>query len=153
MKVGSKSNCWLCHSRSAQCFIEWSLPYSFVLRNKGILSSLFLSKTCESSRSGLAIFSRSHRSSLPIIIIGYQRDGVFVLVQGCGVGDVDRREVVQLSAKFFCPSVSSLRIWTVFVFLPPDHNGVVTLPSCSSSGIHCFPMVSLPLSFAVSCTS
>ena len=37
--------------------------------------------------------------------------------------------------------------------LVQDHNGVVTLPSCSSSGIHCFPMVSLPLSFAVSFTS
>ena len=38
---------------SSQCFIEWSLPHSLVFWNVGILSSLFLSKTCESLRSGL----------------------------------------------------------------------------------------------------
>ena len=85
-----------------------------------------------------------------------QRDGVCVpvpLVPGCGIRGVDRREVVQVSAKFFCPSMSFLRISILFVLLPPDHDGDVTLPSCSSSGIHCFPMISVPLNFAMSFTS
>ena len=49
------------------------------------------------------VFSCSHRSSLAIIIIAYQRDGALVrvpLVPWCGVGDVDRRKVVLVSAKF-----------------------------------------------------
>ena len=40
----------------SQCFIDWSLPYSLVLQNIGILSSLFLSETCESLRGGLKKF-------------------------------------------------------------------------------------------------
>ena len=124
----------------SHCFIEWSLPCSLVLRNKRIPSSLFLSKTCGNFRSGFEICSCSHRSSLTIIVVAHQRDGAVVLVPlvpRCGVGDVDRREVVQVSA----------------VLLPPDHSGVVIVFSCSSWGIHCFPMVSLPLSFAVFLTS
>ena len=57
------------------------------------------------------------------IIIAYQCDGVFVLVHlvpGCGVGDVDRREVVQVSAKFLCPSMGLLRISVLFTPLSPD---------------------------------
>ena len=124
----------------SQFFIEWSLPYSLVLRKKGIMSSFFLSKTCE------------NRSSLTIIIIAYQRDGALVpvpLVPGCDVGDVDRRDVVQVSATFFCPSTGLLKISILFVLLPLDHNGVLIVFPCSSSGIHCFPIVPLPWSFAV----
>ena len=57
----------------------------------------------------------------------------------------------RLSAKLFCPSsVGFLRISILLVLLPPDQNGVVTLFLCSSSGIHCFPMVFLSLNFTVS---
>ena len=63
------------------------------------------------------IFSRSHQSSLRITISAHQRYGALVpvpLVPGCGVGDVDRWEVVQVSAIFFCPSVGLLRISILF---------------------------------------
>ena len=40
----------------SECFIEWSLPYSLVLRNKRIMSSLLLSKTCENFVVGLIFF-------------------------------------------------------------------------------------------------
>ena len=60
------------------------------------------------------------------------------LVQGCGVRDVDRREVVQS---------------ILFILLPPGHNGAFIVFPCPSSGIHCCPMISLPLSFAVFLTS
>ena len=52
-----------------QCFIEWSLPYSPVLRNTRILSSSFLSKTCEEFALWALICLCSHRFSLAIIII------------------------------------------------------------------------------------
>ena len=108
---------------------------SLVLRNIGIMWSLFL-RICESLRGGLKVFSRSHH----LVILGYQKDGVFVqvpLVQGAA-GDVDRREVVQVSAKFFCQSMNFLRFSTLFVILPSEHDGVVTVPSCSSFGIFAF---------------
>ena len=66
---------------------------------------------------------------------------------------VDRREVVQVPTIIFCLSMNLLRPSMLCVLLPPDHNGIVTLPSCSSSGILCFPMVFLPLNFAVPFTS
>ena len=40
-----------------QSFIKWSLPCSLILRNVGILSSVLLSKTCESVNSGFVITS------------------------------------------------------------------------------------------------
>ena len=46
-----------------------------------------------------------------------------------------------------------LRISILFDLVPPDHDGVLIVFPCSSSDIHCFPMVSLPLSFAVFLTS
>ena len=95
---------------------------------------------------------RPPQDSIPFHSIAYQRDGALApvpLVPECGVGDVDRREVVQVSAIFFCPSVGLLRISILFILLPPDHNGVLVVFPCSSSGVHCFPMVFLPLSFAV----
>ena len=68
-------------------------------------SRIILHRICQILRNcqckGLG--SRSHQSSLAIIIIGYQEDAVFVpvpLVPGCAVADVDRREVVQVSANF-----------------------------------------------------
>ena len=54
----------------SQCVIEMSLACFLVLRNKDVLSSLFLSKSCEILCGGLEIFSRSHRSSLLIIVGG-----------------------------------------------------------------------------------
>ena len=93
------------------------------------------------------IFSHSHRSSL-LIIIGYQHDGVFVLVQlvpGCAAGDVDRRYVVQVSTIIFCPSMNFLRFSLLFVILTSEHDGIVIVLSCSSLGLSCFPMVFLPL--------
>ena len=123
---------------------------------KGCFSFLFSSKICERLRGGINVFSRSHRSSSPIIIIGHQEDGVFVPVPpvpGCAVGDVDRREVVQVSTNIFCPSMNFPRFTTLFVILPSERDGVVTVLSCSSSGIHRFPTVFLPLTFAVSFTS
>ena len=134
----------------SQCFIEWSLPHSLVLRKNSVV--LFLSKTSENFRSGLEIFSCFHWSSLTIIIVAHQRDGAFVqvpLVSGCDGRDVDRREVVQVSAIFFCPTVVLLRISMLFVLLPPDYDGALVVFPCSSSGVHCFPMVLLPLSFTV----
>ena len=71
------------------------------------------------------------------------------LMPRCGVRDVDRREVVQVSAICFCPSMGSLRISVLLILLPPDCDGVLVMFLCSSSGIHCFPMILLPLSFAV----
>ena len=110
----------------SQCFIEWSLPHSLVLRIKGILSSLFLSKTFENIRSGFEILSCFHWSSLTILIVAHQRDGALVpvpLMPGCGKRDVDRRVVVQVSAIFFCPSVGLLRMSILFILLPPDYDG------------------------------
>ena len=69
-------------------------------------------------------------------------------MSGCDGGDVDRREVVQVSAIFFCPTVVLLRI-SMFVLLPPDYDGALVVFLCSSSGVHCFPMVLLPLSSTV----
>ena len=92
---------------------------------KEFLSSLFLSKICENFRIGFEIFSCSHRSRLTIVIITHQCNGALVpvrLLPGCDVRDVDRREVVQVSAIFFCPSVALLRISILFILLPPDHN-------------------------------
>ena len=71
---------------------------------------------------------------------------------GCAVGEVDRLEV-QVSAIIFSPSMNFLRFSKLFVILSSEHDGIVTVPSCSSLGIFCFPMVFLPLSFAVSFTS
>ena len=127
------------------------LTHSLVLPKKGILSSLFLSKTCENSRSGSEISSCFHWSSLTILIVAHQRDGAVVpvpLMPGSGLRDVARRKVVQVSATFFCPSKGLLRISVLFMRLQPDYNVPVVFP-CSSSGIHCFPMVLLPQSFAM----
>ena len=49
-----------------------AMLHRIVLWNLDVLSSLFSSKIWEILRGGLKIFSRSHRSSLSIIIIGYQ---------------------------------------------------------------------------------
>ena len=57
------------------------------------------------------------------------------LVPGHGVGDNNRSEVVQVSAIFFFPSVVLLTISILFILLPPDHNGVLVVFPCSSSGI------------------
>ena len=122
-----------------------------------ILSSLFLSKTCEHFRIGFKVSSCSDRSTFTIIIIiAYQCDGALVpvpVVPGCGVGDVDLPEVVQVSAIFFCPSVGLPRISILFILLPSDYNGALIVFPCSSSSIHCFPMIYVPLSFAVFLTS
>ena len=70
------------------------------------MSSVFLSKTCENFRSRFEIFSCFHWSSLTILIVAHQRDGALVsvpLMPGYDVRNVDRREVVQVSAIFFCP--------------------------------------------------
>ena len=98
------------------------------------------------------ISSCFHWSSLTILIVAHQRDGALVpvpLMPGCGVSDVDRREAVPVSAIFFCPSGGLLRISILFILLPTDYDGAVIVFPCSSSGIHCFPMVLLPLSLAV----
>ena len=65
------------------------------------------------------------------------------------VRDVDRRQVVQVSAICFCPSVDLLSISVLFILLPPDFNSVLIMFPCSSSGNHCFPTILLPLSFAL----
>ena len=52
-----------------------------------------------------------------------------------GVREVDRREVVQVSAIFFFPSMGLLKISALFILFPPDFNGVLTTFPCSSSGI------------------
>ena len=96
------------HSNFACLSSEWYLPYSLVLRNIGILSSLLLSKTCENFDSGFEIFPCAHRSSFSILFGTHQRDGALVpvpLFPGWEVRDVDRRDVVQVSAIFFCPSM------------------------------------------------
>ena len=41
----------------------------------------------------------------------------------------------------------------LFILLPPDYNGALIVFPCSSSGIHCYQMISVPLSFAVFLTS
>ena len=90
----------------AMLHCEWSLARTLVHRDVGVSSSLFSLKNCEIVRGGPEIVSRSHRSSL-LIIIGYQEDGVFVpvpLVPGYAMGDVDRREVLQVLTIIFCPS-------------------------------------------------
>ena len=72
------------------------------------MSSLFSSKTCENIRSVSDICSCFHWSSLTILFVAHQRDGALVpvlLMPGCDVRDVDRREVVQISAIFFGPSM------------------------------------------------
>ena len=51
--------------------------------------------------------------------------------------------------KFFLSIRGLAENFDTFRLLSPDHNGVVSVFPSSSSGIHCFPMVSLPLSFAV----
>ena len=92
------------------------------------MSSLLLSKTCEVFRSGF--------ESLPAFIgAADQRDGALVpvpLMPGCGVRDVDRREVVQVSARFFCPSVGLLRISMLFILLPPP---------AYDDALYCVPML------------
>ena len=123
-----------------------------VLRRMVFASSSFLSKSCEIFRCGNEIFPCFHWSSLTILIIACQRDGAFVpvpLMPGCGVRDVDRRVVVQVSAILFRPSMNFLRFSIHFVILPSEHDGSVFVLSCSSFGIHCFPTVLLPLSFAM----
>ena len=144
------------HLRMRKNLAKW-LPHRFckhslVLRNKRIRSSLFLSKTCDNFHTGFEIFSCFHWSSLTILIVAHQRDGALVpvpLMSKCGVRDVDRREVVQVLAIFYYPSVGLLRISILFMLLPPDYDGALILFPCSSSGIHCFPMVLSPLSLAV----
>ena len=90
------------------------------------------------------ICSCFHWSSLTIFIVAHQRDGALVpvpLMPGCGVRDVDRREEVQVSAKFFCPSLGLLRMSVLFILLPPICDGAFTTFPCSSSDIYCFPKV------------
>ena len=48
-----------------------------------------------------------------------------VPVPGCSVRDVDRRELVQVSAIFFCPSMGLLRMSILFILLPPDYDGAL----------------------------
>ena len=122
-------------------------------RNRGILSSLFFLKTCENFRSGFKVSSCSHRSSFTIIIIAYQCDACRCLWCQAAVRDVDRREAIQVSAVCFCPSVGLVRMSILFILLPPDYNGALIVFPCTSSGIHCCPIISLPLSFAVFLTS
>ena len=107
----------LTHPLCSQCFIEGSLLHSLFLRNEGILSSLFLSKTCENFRSGFEVSSCFHWFSLTTVIVAHQRDGVLVpmpLMPGCGMRDVDRRDVVQVSAILFCPAVALLKNLSTF---------------------------------------
>ena len=77
---------------------------------------------------GLKSFLALHWFSLTILIVAHQRDGVPVpmpLMPGCGKKDVDCREVVQVSAISFCPSVGLLRISILCILLPPDYDGVL----------------------------
>ena len=96
--------------------------------------SLFLSKIFDNLRRKLEIFSCFHWSSMPICIVAHQCDGVLVpihLVPWRDAGDVDCREVVQTSTKFFCPSRGQLRISILLVLLPPDYDGVLPVLLCS----------------------
>ena len=89
---------------------------------------------------------------LTILSVAHQRDGALVpvpLMPGCGKRDVDRRDAVQESAIFFCPSVGLLRISILFTLLPPDYDVPFVVFPFSSSGIHCFPMVLISLSLVV----
>ena len=84
-------------------------------RRKSVV--LVLVEDFENSRSGSQIFSCFEWSSLTILIVPCQRDGALVpvpLMPRCGVRDVDRREVVQVSAIFFRPSMGLLRISVLF---------------------------------------
>ena len=44
----------------------------------------------------------------------------------CAVGDVDRRDVVQVSAIIFCPSMIVPRFSILCVLLRSEHDGFVT---------------------------
>ena len=70
----------------SQCFIEWSLACSILLRNIDVLSSSFVSKNCEILRGRLKkIFSRSHRSSLHIINLWSSKMVFSYRFRGCQV--------------------------------------------------------------------
>ena len=148
---------------------------ALVLRDVGVLSSWFPLKNCEIVRGGLEVFSRSHWSSL-LIIVGYQSDGVYwfhwssltdlivahqpdgalvpvPLVPGCAVGDVDRREVVQVATVVFCPPMNFLSVSILFVILPSEHDGSVGVLFRSFVSVVLLSSGLLPLSFAVSFTS
>ena len=62
------------------------------------------------------------------------------------VGDVDRREVVQVPAVGFCQPDRQLTSSVLLVVLPPAQDrGMVVVFPCSFLGVYCFPMVFLRL--------
>ena len=95
-----------------QLFVEWSLPCSLIFRNIGILSSLFLSKTDESTRSGFVITSFIHGSALAIFCSHGLCNCTFVSVSLSPRGrvvNIHRPEVIQIFAVLISPSVGHLR--------------------------------------------
>ena len=93
-----------------------------------------------------------------IWIVAFHCDGVLVttplVIRRC-VGDVDRREVIQVFAVSFCPPVRQLRSSVLLVILPPaqDRGIAFFLFPCSSHGFRFFPMILLPWSISVSLSS
>ena len=74
---------------------------------------LFPSKTCKNFRDGFEIFTWFRWSSLTNITVAHQRDGALVsvpLMPRCGVRDVDRRELVHVSA------IASVNPWAWWQF-------------------------------------
>ena len=94
-----------------------------------------------------------HRSPLRIWIVTLHCDCALVTtpsVMGRVVGDVDRREAVQVPAVGFCPPNRQLRSSVLLVILSPAQDRrMVVVFSCSFLGVSCFPMVFLPLLISV----
>ena len=155
---------WKKVARNKSSNFDTSIPVLLVVLHRMVFASfspssekrnsvvLVLVEDLREFRSGSEIFSCFHWSRLTISIVACQRHGALVpvpLMPGSGARDVDRREVVQVSATFFRPSMGMLRISVLLILVPPDVNSVLTTFPCSSSGIQCFPMILLPLSFAM----
>ena len=98
--------------------VDSAIPVLLAMLHRMVFALLsHSSERLENFRGGFEIFSSSYRSSLAIIIIAHQCDGALVpvpLVPGCAVGGVDRREVVQVSAIIFCPSMNFSEIFYNF---------------------------------------
>ena len=89
-------------------------------------------------------------------VVYSQYKAVFVSVSlfpGCAAGDIDRCEVVKILAIFSCPYDVGLGCTIDGIADRSEFNAVLTVLSCFSFSVLRFPVVFLPLTFAVLCTS
>ena len=124
-----------------KCFSSWSSYF----RDFSVGSSLLFTMAQQRFCSCSVVLSFPHRSRLRIWIVALHSHSALetaLLVVGRVVGDVDRREVVQVPAVGFCAPDRQLRSSVLLVILPlAQDRGMVVVFLCSFLGVFCFPMV------------